>query len=242
MPPKRASSSPNGVSLISMLLSPGSVKLEQRPAASGGSTDGESVPLEEDLPSMGHAKSGDVPVSSSTCGATPKSQPTIQPTGPPEGPPPSASKGRPKGQPNVQPKSDPKPKNPPKSKSKAKSQAKSEPKSKGKAPVPAAPVVPPVSGPATGGVPKAKAMSPVVSPASGTAAGVSMDDDTLFYKLSAEDRAILIGAASAKDVPVKLRNKVYAALNRFVGSKRVSKVVATKWEKATEAGNDAKID
>jgi hypothetical protein len=64
-----------------------------------------------------------------------------------------------------------------------------------------------------------------------------------FYQLDAADRAAIIGARSSKEVPVKLRNKLYAALNRFLGKPSVvSKKVADQWAAAEAKGNHGKFE
>jgi hypothetical protein len=91
----------------------------------------------------------------------------------------------------------------------------------------------------------------VPSPASGRAppekeSKVLSDESACmmsFYQLDAADRAAIIGARSSKEVPVKLRNKLYAALNRFLGKPSVvSKKVADQWAAAEAKGNHGKFE
>ena len=91
----------------------------------------------------------------------------------------------------------------------------------------------------------------VPSPASGRAppekeSKVLSDESACmmsFYQLDAADRAAIIGARSSKEVPVKLRNKLYAALNRFLGKPSVvSKKVADQWAAAEAKGNRGKFE
>ena len=62
-----------------------------------------------------------------------------------------------------------------------------------------------------------------------------------FYQLDANDRAIILGANKPQDVPLKMRNRLYAAINRFVTSDKITDHVLKQWEKAS-ATNGGKFD
>ena len=63
-----------------------------------------------------------------------------------------------------------------------------------------------------------------------------------FYKLSAEDRAVVLKATSSKDVPIRTRNKLYAALGRFLGKPGVPASVVKSWESAEAKGPHGKFE
>mgnify|MGYP003346170363 CR=1 FL=1 len=60
--------------------------------------------------------------------------------------------------------------------------------------------------------------------------------------MTADERALILDAKDSKDVPVKLRNKLYAALNRFLTSPRVTKSVAEAWKNAADKGHHSKFE
>ena len=62
-----------------------------------------------------------------------------------------------------------------------------------------------------------------------------------FYHMTTEDRTALLTAADSTDVPIKLRNKMYAALGRLVkqGTKKVSADFIAKWKLAEDEGNES---
>ena len=64
-----------------------------------------------------------------------------------------------------------------------------------------------------------------------------------FYNLSAEDRTAVLTAADSAGVPIKLRNKLYAALDRLVkqGPKKISADFIAKWQRAEMEGNESKF-
>ena len=64
-----------------------------------------------------------------------------------------------------------------------------------------------------------------------------------FYKMSAEDRMAILSAKDSSEVPVKVRNRLYAALGRLVksASHRVSPAFLQKWQAAQAAGNETKF-
>ena len=64
----------------------------------------------------------------------------------------------------------------------------------------------------------------------------------LFYNLSADDRAVVLKAKSSKDVPIKTRNKLYAALGRFLDKPSVPAAVAKTWENAETKGPHGKFE
>ena len=64
----------------------------------------------------------------------------------------------------------------------------------------------------------------------------------LIYKMTADERALILDARGSKDVPIKLRNKLYAALNRFLASPRVTRSVADAWKNAADKGHHSKFE
>ena len=64
-----------------------------------------------------------------------------------------------------------------------------------------------------------------------------------FYHMSTEDRAAVLTAADATEVPIKLRNKLYAALGRLVKGdpKKISADFIAKWATAEHEGNESKF-
>ena len=55
------------------------------------------------------------------------------------------------------------------------------------------------------------------------------------YKLTSEDYALVMSATSSLDVPVKVRNKLYAALARALAKPNVSDKVLARWSEDQEA-------
>ena len=64
----------------------------------------------------------------------------------------------------------------------------------------------------------------------------------LIYKMTADERASILDAKDSKDVPIKLRNKLYAALNRFLTSPKVTRSVAEAWKNAADKGHHSKFE
>ena len=64
-----------------------------------------------------------------------------------------------------------------------------------------------------------------------------------YYHMSTEDRTALLTAADSTEVPIKLRNKLYAALGRLVkqGPKKISADFIAKWQRAEMEGNESKF-
>ena len=64
-----------------------------------------------------------------------------------------------------------------------------------------------------------------------------------YYHMSTEDRTALLTAADSTEVPIKLRNKLYAALGRLVkqGTKKISAEFIAKWKLAEDEGNESKF-
>jgi hypothetical protein len=60
--------------------------------------------------------------------------------------------------------------------------------------------------------------------------------------LDADERALVLAARSSKDVPVKVRNKLYAALNRFVANGKLGPDVLAAWEAAEAKGPHGKFE
>ena len=65
--------------------------------------------------------------------------------------------------------------------------------------------------------------------------------EAAFYKLSADERSILLNAKTSKDVKLKTRNKLSAALGRFLKSDKVNQAVFEKWSVAVEKEPHAKF-
>ena len=63
-----------------------------------------------------------------------------------------------------------------------------------------------------------------------------------FYELSAEDRAAILTSKKSSDVPVAIRNRVYAAIGRFVQKPTIDKETVKKWELASEGGQTGKFE
>ena len=87
------------------------------------------------------------------------------------------------------------------------------------------------------------------SPVSGTGSVPPEDaEDTgtintaALYKMSADERALILAAKDSKDVPIKTRNKLYSALNRFLTSPMVTKKVADAWKAAADKGHHGKFE
>ena len=104
-------------------------------------------------------------------------------------------------------------------------------------PVTPPPSVSPVSGLANGG-PTAPSLVP---PVSGLASGGS-GGEVPFYRLNAQERSELLGATCSKDIPVKLRNKLYAAMNRYLTSSKVTKEYVEKFAAADSKGPHGKFE
>jgi hypothetical protein len=60
--------------------------------------------------------------------------------------------------------------------------------------------------------------------------------------LNPEERAAVLAAQSSKDVSIKVRNKLYAALNRFVSNGKVGPDVLAAWEAAEAKGSHGKFE
>ena len=60
--------------------------------------------------------------------------------------------------------------------------------------------------------------------------------------MSAEDRAEVLSAEGSLDVPVRCRNRLYAALGRMIRSDRVSNDFVQRWQTAQEGGANAKFE
>jgi hypothetical protein len=84
--------------------------------------------------------------------------------------------------------------------------------------------------------------SPVSGPGSNPEEDIGSIDTSLFYKMSADERALILAAKDSKEVPIKTRNKLYAALNRFLESSKVTKSVADAWKAASEKGHHGKFE
>ena len=69
------------------------------------------------------------------------------------------------------------------------------------------------------------------APSAGVATSVSgsAPPDDFLYHLDAVERATIVNAQTSKDVPLKLRNKVYAALKRFLDAGKMNSSVAEEW-------------
>ena len=63
-----------------------------------------------------------------------------------------------------------------------------------------------------------------------------------FYKLTASERSILLSARTSKDVDLKLRNKIYVAMNRFLKSEKVTKAAIDNWAAASAKGDIGKFE
>ena len=117
--------------------------------------------------------------------------------------------------------------------------------SKAKAAVSSGPVEPgtppPLASPVSGLASGAPTGPPLATPVSGLASD-GPDAVNQFYKLNATERSELLGAASSKDIPVKLRNKLYSAMNRFLSSSKVTKSVVEKWAAAEGKGPHGKFE
>ena len=63
-----------------------------------------------------------------------------------------------------------------------------------------------------------------------------------FYKLTAAERSTLLSARTSKDVDLKLRNKIYVAMNRFLKSEKVTKAAIDNWAAASAKGDTGKFE
>ena len=55
--------------------------------------------------------------------------------------------------------------------------------------------------------------------------------------MSAEDRNVILTAESARDIKVKVRNKLYAAIARTMTRPSASLNMVEEWQKAQDSGN-----
>ncbi len=92
------------------------------------------------------------------------------------------------------------------------------------------------------GAPPASSTATTTAPGSPKASLASSTGLGDFYRLTAEERSIILSAASSKDVPIKMQNKVYVAMNRFLQSKHVTQPIAATWAAAESKGHQGKFE
>ncbi len=56
-----------------------------------------------------------------------------------------------------------------------------------------------------------------------------------FYQMDAEDRALVLNARMPKDIPLKVRNKIYSAIGRALDRPKISSAMAVAWRSAETA-------
>ncbi len=68
-----------------------------------------------------------------------------------------------------------------------------------------------------------------------------METENVPYSISPEDQAILRAAKTSKDVPSRVRNRLYAAISRMVAKNNTNHRIITAWDACGEKGHTGKF-